>query len=558
MTEQHGDRKDEHGDCQSKDESLVATPPRRSPLRSVLIVATCTTAMVVNGSNMASGNIALPTIGRELDVPEAQLQWVVAAYSLASGCLLLLFGRVADLYGRKRTFVAGCAWLIILSIACSLSNDGITLSILRGLQGVGGAATIPSSIGILSHSFPPSRARSIAFATFAAGAPVGGAYGYQIGGVLTEFTRKTWRSTFYAAAGLAFLNLILGLIFMDPDVRSSEIDRRIDWLGALLVTAGLVLIFFVLGSGEVASKQWVTPYIIALLILGVLFLCLFVVWQRYLEQISDTLDYKPKWSTPPPLIKPSLWGRANGRMAAIMIIALLNFCCFIGWNFWQQLYYQRFLGLSPIHTAIRLLPLFVTGVLCNVLVAFVVSRVPIVYLLGFGTLITSCAALLFAQIQPSAPYWAFGFPAAILSVVGSDFTFASGTLFITRAALPHEQSVGGAVFQTMVQLGTAMGVTITTVVFNRVLDHELASLDLPANFPQQDVPKDRLLKCFHSAQWTAFAFGITAVLVSTIFFRGVGIVGHRKTQHSASASGHERVVPSQATGDAKMEKVPKH
>jgi predicted MFS family arabinose efflux permease len=139
----------------------------------------------------------------------------------------------------------------------------------------------------LAHSFPPSRARSLAFATFAAGAPVGAAFGTTIGGVLTEFTTyvcfflffcsvslydiaadvegtfstnsKTWRSSFYLLAGLTMLCFIGGVVSIDEDVPSNEVDKRVDWIGAFLVTAGLVLIVFVLGEGEYAPQQWRTP-----------------------------------------------------------------------------------------------------------------------------------------------------------------------------------------------------------------------------------------------------------------------------------------------------------
>ncbi|KAG5720143.1 hypothetical protein E4T56_gene555, partial [Termitomyces sp. T112] len=112
--------------------------------------------------------------------------------------------------------------------------------------------------------------------------------------------------------------------------------------------------------------------------------------------------------------------------------------------------------------------MFVSGVLCNIFVASVVAYVPIVVLLTVGTLGTSLACLLFAIINPNATYWAYGFPSAVITVFGADFVFASGTLFIAKVAEPHEQSLAGALFQTMTQLGTSLGVTVTTVIFNRV------------------------------------------------------------------------------------------
>ena len=178
--------------------------------------------------------------------------------------------------------------------------DVTTLATLRAIQGIGGAAMPPAGvghlflifrplilinsviqIGILAHAFPPSRARSLAFATFSSGAPLGAATGSILGGALTEYTqyefsrvlrffflqyfyqsirsRKTWRSSFYLLTGLVFVILLSGLYSIDADLPSQETDKRVDWIGAFLVTTGLVLIVFVLGQGEIAPRQWATP-----------------------------------------------------------------------------------------------------------------------------------------------------------------------------------------------------------------------------------------------------------------------------------------------------------
>lgn len=156
------------------------------------------------------------------------------------------------------------------------------------------------------------------------------------------------------------------------------------------------------------------PDIIVLLILGVCMVVLFVFWQHYLEKVqaSDTKSRGPyAFLTPPPLMKVSLWYRANGRFAAIMAIAFLTWCCFLGSNFWIQvrdlrsaarlpfrdsnysetnyyaiqLYYQEYLHLTPVLTMVRMLPMFITGVLCNIAVALVVNRLSVIYLLGKHT-----------------------------------------------------------------------------------------------------------------------------------------------------------------------------
>ena len=129
-----------------------------------------------------------------------------------------------------------------------------------------------------------------------------------------------------------------------------------------------------------------------------------------------------------------------------------------------------------------------------------------------GTLLTGASNLLFALINPAAPYWAFGFPAAIVTVFGADFVFATGTLFIARVCLPHEQSVGGALFQTLTQLGTAFGLAISTVVFNATLSSETTAA--LGGGDVGDPPREAQLTAYKDTMWAGFAFGMVGESLS--------------------------------------------
>ncbi|KAL1665015.1 major facilitator superfamily domain-containing protein [Schizophyllum commune] len=491
--------------------------PRIGKVKGICLTAVCATAMLMNVATNNGVTIALPSIGKELNFDESKLQWLVSAYSLSSGCLLLVLGRLADLYGRKKLFTMGSFWLFALSLGCSFVNDPLTLMILRGIQGIGGAAIVPSAIGILARAFPPgSRSRSIAFATFGAGAPIGGVLSLLIGG---------------------------GVLVMPPDPPSTEKDRRVDWLGALLSTAGLVLIVFVLSDGEEAPNKWATPYIIVLLILGVLLLVVFSFWQLYLERVQDDPNATYSVWTPPPVMRMTLLSRGHWRYGAQMLIVFTTWSSFIGYTFWQMLFYQDFLGLSPLAAAIRLIPMPITGVICNMLVALLVGRVPVVVLMGTGTMATTLASLLFATISNAErPYWAYGFVPAIIAVFGTDFVFSAGTIFVQKLSHPHEQSVTGALFSTMTQLGSAFGLAITTVVYNRI---------------QNNLGEETYhLKSFHSAHFTAFALGIVACCVTIISLRGVGIVGHVK-KNKLVDSDPERTAANSTVSGAKEDTLEK-
>lgn len=502
--------------------------------------------MVSNSVNNAGVSIAIPTIEHDLQIGPIDLQWIISGYSLSSGCLLLLLGRLADLYGRKKAFVLGSAWLLAFTLGCAFARDSLTLNVLRGLQGIGAAATMPAAIGILAHSFPPGQIRAIAFATFGAGAPVGAAFGWVIGGVLTQLAEQKWRSTFYFNAALIFLTLVIGVTTFDKDLPSTEPDKRVDWIGAALVTTGLVLIVFVLGQGEIAPQQWKTPYIIALLIVGIFFVILFLLWQHHLEAVQKDdgtrglipSSIAPRFSAPPPLMPLSLWTRSKGRVSVVMMIGFLLWASFLSWNYWALLYYQDFAGLTPILTMVRIVPMLVTGILCNFFVVLVVGYLPLVYLMGLGSAITSVASLLFAFIHPDASYWAFGFPAAILSVFGVDFVFTAGTLFIAKVALPHQQSVAGGVFQCMIKLGTSLGITVSTVVFDNVLHNDSIRNGLPPPPDARRAERFVQLRSYHAAFWATFAFGVLSSILAVIFLRGAGVMS-KDSQNASEGESQE-------------------
>jgi len=339
--------------------------------------------------------------------------------------------------------------------------------------------------------------------------------------------RPTWRTPIFAICAIALAFTVLGFFVFEEDEPSTEEDRRVDWIGATLITAGLVLVVFVLSDSPTAHKGWKSPReffppclrsiqcltaacadVMALFVLGVLLVLLFIAWQYYLERRLQNPDLPCTRWTAPPLMKLSMWTRANGRFAVMQTIACVNWAAFSVWVVWVQLYYQTYLNLSPIHTMLRQLPMFPCGIIANVIIALTIGRVDVALIVATGTLLTGCANLLFAVINPSAPYWAFGFPSACLIVLGADFTFASGTLFIAKISPPHEQSVAGALFQAMTQIGSSIGVSVSTIVFNGVLRTQSRRLGVTPDAQGDNVPLPAQLKAYKAAMWTGFAFGI--------------------------------------------------
>ncbi|KAI9433578.1 MFS general substrate transporter [Lactarius indigo] len=506
--------------------------PTRSTVASVCIVAACTSSLMMSIALGPPVSILLPYAGRDLHIQKENLQWVVNAYSISSACFLLLCGRLADLYGRKRVWLSGYFILAVFAIGAGFAQSGMVLDILRGIQGLGSAALIPASVGILAKAFPPGPSRPIAFSTFSAGAAIGGVLSYTSGSVLTQLTKPTWRSPMFLFAGVSFAWMMLGLFAFDEDEPSTEEDKRVDWIGAALITAGLVLIVFVLSDSPSARKGWKNPRIIALFIVGVLLVLLFISWQYYLERRLENPDLPRTLWTAPPLMKPSMWTRAHGRFAVMQTIVCVSSAAFACWSVWVQLYYQTYLDLTPIQTMPRMLPLFVAGIVASIVIALTIGRVEVVYLVATGTLMTACADVLFAVIDPSASFWAFCFPSVFLIALGADLTFTAGTLFVAKVSLSHEQSVAGALFQAMTQMGTAIGVSVSTIVFNGVLKAQSSQLGVALDAQGDNAPLPAQLKAYRAAMWTGCSFGLVGMILCVVFLRGVGIVGETPARDS--------------------------
>jgi len=239
-----------------------------------------------------------------------------------------------------------------------------------------------------------------------------------------------------------------------------------------------------------------------------------------------------------------LWTRAGGKFAAMQGIAFLQWCAFMSWALWAQLYYQTYKNYTPVRTMVRLLPMTVTGALLNVFVGLVVGWLDVLWLLIIGTMATGGACLLFALIDPSATYWAFGFPASILAVWGADFIFSCGTLFVARVALPHEQSVAGGLFQTLTQLGTSFGLAITTIVHNKSVRRETAKEGIVPDRLASNASLEAMLKGFKAAQWAGFGFAMGALLLAVLFLHGVGVVGGKQPHLLENTSNPSSLDPS--------------
>ncbi|KAI5776553.1 drug resistance protein [Geopyxis carbonaria] len=460
--------------------------------------------------------IALPSIAHDLRIPPPRLQWVVSAYSITFATFLLVCGRLGDVYGRRRVFLGGGAWVAATALGTAFCPTEVSFVVLRALQGLGAAANVPAAIGILGASIPPGRVKNYSFAIYSAGAPLGAVVGNLVGGILTQYA--DWKWIFYVLAIASALIVAVAWFVIPtpaPAPAPAKAALQIDWLGAFLSTSALVALIFALSDGPSRRHGWSQPHIIALLALSLLLAGAFLAWQRHLEAHC----------TLPPLLRPSLF-RRHRTLSAAMAVTLFFWAAFNNYMIYATYFYQPYLGLSPIATTLRFLPTGIAGLLTTAASGYLLGRAPAAAILALGTAATATACLLMAlPIPPAASYWAYGFPAMVLAVVGADTVYPCLALYTTSAMPRADQALAGGVFNTVAQVGRAVGLALATVVDEAVRGHGRRGGRDGRDGRDGRERLARLLSAIRAAQWVNFALAVVALAVAVVGLRRIGKVG---------------------------------
>ncbi|KAL1799635.1 hypothetical protein ACET3X_003672 [Alternaria dauci] len=452
--------KDAHANTEL--EAVSTTASERLPLskaRCVALVTTIAAAPFLSTMAVQSSVIILPTIGSALHIPVSRQQWIMSAYNLTFGCFLLLWGRLADVYGRRMIFLWGSAAFTLTSIVTPFIRHEIGFDIFRGLQGLAAAAMAPTALGILASTFPPGKTKDVAFGCFGAGAPLGGVFGNIFGGVVGEYLEWEW--VFWLFGIIAGVSTVASYFVIPlPPVKEEPVMRNtVDWVGGSLVTIGLVMLVFALSEGNVVG--WRTPWVPVLIVVSLVIIVAFGFWQHYLETKT----------TRRPLMKMSIF--KNGKFTAANVLMALFFSSFNNYLIFATYWFQDYQGHSVIQTTLRFLPNGITGILVAMITGQILSRVPGDYILTFSTICVSMSSLLFAiPIPVNTTYWAYGFPAMVMSVSGADTIFPVLTLFVAKTLPTEDASLGGALITAVGQIGRAIGLAIGTAVQTAVVARE--------------------------------------------------------------------------------------
>ncbi|MDT0379422.1 MFS transporter [Streptomyces sp. DSM 42041] len=451
-------------------------------------------------------NIALPSAQTDLGISSGSRQWVITAYALAFGGLLLFGGRVADLWGRRRTFVTG---LIGFAAASALGGAAVTPAMMfgaRALQGVFGALLAPAALSLLAVMFTDGRERAKAFGIYGAIAGGGGAIGLILGGVLTEYL--DWRWTFYVNIPFAAI-AALGALAVIREPSAARNNSSLDVPGVLLSTLGLVSLVY--GFTRAESDGWTDGLTVALFVASAVLLSTFA---RVESRVRAPLL---------PLRVVADRNRGGVYLSlGLAVIAMFGLFLFLTY------YLQVVKGYSPVETGVAFLPMIagmITG--STQIGARLMTRVRPRLLMGPGFLVASLGMLLLTQLETDSSYVALILPAQLMLGLGMGTAFMPAMSLATVGVHAQDSGVASAMVNTSQQVGGAIGTALlntiaagTTTAW--VADHIAAAGSSPQ--AQQLVRLQGMVEGYTTAIWWAVGILLTSatLAVTLVTTRGQG------------------------------------
>lgn len=407
----------------------------RSPAPPWLILVLVCTAQFMVVLDVSIVNVALPAMDAELHLGPDGLQWVVNGYVLTGAGFLLLGGRAADLYGRRRVFVLGLALFTLASLVGGAATSPGLLVAARVAQGLGAAVISPATLTILTTSFAEGAYRARAIATWGAIGAVGGAAGSILGGLLTHTLSWRWILLINVPIGIVAIVVALRHLAESRDTAA----RRLDLAGAITVTLGLTALEF--GLIRTHDAGWASPYALAPMGAGVLLLAVFVLVQA-------------RFARDP--LMPLRVFRMRSVTGANLVQLLLGSAGFAMWYF-LSLYMQQVLHYTPVQAGLAFLPHSLAIVVASKTTPRLVGRVGFRPLLAFGALLSSAGFLWQAQAGADSGYVLGILVPGLLITSGMGLTFAPLAMAATTGVPSGEEGLISGILNSSRQVGGSLG-----------------------------------------------------------------------------------------------------
>jgi EmrB/QacA subfamily drug resistance transporter len=432
--------------------------PSETKDRRWIALAVLVAAQFMVVLDVAIVNVALPSIQTDLHFSEQSLQWVITAYAIMFGGVLLLGGRMADLLGRRRLFIAGVALFTVSSLLAGFAWSAGSLIAFRATQGLGGALLAPAALSILTTTFAEGRERNVALGVWGAVSGSGAAAGVLLGGFLTSSLAWSW---------IFFINVPVGiaLVAVSPlllrESRAELGHRHFDFAGAATVTSGLMLLVYAMTRAT--EVGWGSVETIGLLAASAALILGFV-----------AIELRSK----APLLPMQIF-RLRSLLGANVTSFLVGTALFSQF-FLGTLYMQQVLHYSALKTGVAYLPLTLTIIALAGVAQALVTRIGVRRVLPFGLVLAAGSLVLLAQLPADGHYFWDVFPAFVISAIGLAFTFIPLTIAALMGVQESDAGVASGLLNTTQQIGGAIGLAAastiaTTFTGHYVTDHPGAS-----------------------------------------------------------------------------------
>jgi len=455
--------------------------------RFAALIVLCT-GMLMIVLDITIVNVALPAIGDDLGFSEANLAWVVNAYLIAFGGLLLLAGRLGDLLGRRRVFVAGLGVFVVASLACGLAQNQAWLVTARFVQGIGGALTSAVILGMIVTMFPTPREQARAIGAYAFVASAGGAVGLLAGGSLTQAIN--WHWIFFVNIPIGVLTAVCAVRVLDGE-RGIGLDAGTDVLGALTVTAALMLGVYTI-VGQAAVHGWTAPATFALGAGSVLLLALFVVREMTAAN---------------PLVPMTIFRSRN--VVGANLIQVAGGAGMFGTFFLGSLYLEGVLGYSAMEIGLAFLP--TTVCMAAVSIRFtepLVSRYGARPVMIAGLVLIGAGLAQFAFAPVHADYLVHVLPVVTLLGIGAGLAFPALMTVAMSGVRAEDAGLASGLVNTTGQVGCALGLAVLAA---------LSASRTQVLGQHGESAKAALTAGYHLAFWAAAAVvGVAVVIARTV------------------------------------------
>jgi EmrB/QacA subfamily drug resistance transporter len=421
---------------------LAEPATRRPDERRWLALAFIALAQLMAALDATIVSIALPWAQRDLGASDAERQWVITAYTLAFGGLLLVGGRIADAIGRKRSFLIGLAGFAIASALGGSAGSFAVLLAARAAQGAFAALLAPTALSLLAVTFTEPHERARAFALYGAIAGSGAAIGLLLGGVLTQ--SLSWRWCLYVNVPIAVIAAAGGWRFLSGARAGS--GHQFDIPGVLLVTGGLVTLVY--GCTQVVSAGWRSATVIGFLAISAVLLIAFVI--REARAASPLLP---------------LWIVLDRNRGGAYLAAALAIAAMFGAFLFLTYYLQVVLRYSPLQAGLAFLPLTLASQAGSWGIASVLMpRVPARVIMAPGALVAAAGMLVLTQIPVTGGYLSHVLPAEVLLGIGIACVMAPAFNIGTRGVDPRQAGVAAATVNAAVQVGASLGTALLNTI----------------------------------------------------------------------------------------------